>query len=79
MLQKSDGHWTKTTLKSLKQHNTGWAKQIGDTLEEWGLEANWDVISTKSANSWKKRVYEAAEEKNKRYWTNVIKKKEETY
>ena len=65
LLQKPENHWTRTTLNSLRQHGIGWAKQIKENLEEWELETNWEVIRTKSANEWKRCVYEAAEMKNK--------------
>ena len=65
LLQKPENHWTRTTLNSLRRHNIGWAKQINGNLEEWELESNWELIRTKSANEWKRRVYEAAERKNK--------------
>ena len=61
VLQKQDNHWTKTTLNTLQEYNIGWAKQVSGNLEEWNLETNWNIIKTKSANAWKKQVYEAAE------------------
>ena len=65
VLQKTENHWTITTLKALRRHNTGWAKQVEENLDEWQLETNWDNIRTKSKNEWKKQVYAAAEKKNR--------------
>ena len=78
VLQKQESHWTRTTLQTLKHHNIGWARQVENSLDEWDLETNWDVIKTKSANAWKK-VYEAAERKNRQdFLKNATKRKEET-
>ena len=64
ILMKED-HWTKQTLKILSEHNIGWAKQISQTLEEWGLESDWDKISKIPVNQWKTDAKEAAEKKNR--------------
>ena len=65
VLQKEEGHWTKVSLYSIREHNIGWAKQINEILEAWGVEQNWDVIKQKHRNAWKKEVQQAAEKKNK--------------
>ena len=65
LLMKPENHWTRTTLNSLKRHDIGWAKQIKENLDEWEMETDWEVIRTKSANEWKRGVYNAAERKNK--------------
>ena len=65
VLQKPDNHWTNTSLSALRQHNIGWAKQVDGNLEEWSLETDWNIIKTKSANGWKRQVYETAEKINK--------------
>ena len=76
VLQKQESHWTRTTLQTLKHHNIGWARQVENSLEEWDLETNWDVIKTKSARAWKKQVWEAAERKNKQKILEECYKKE---
>ena len=76
VLRKQDSHWTKTTLNTLQQYNIGWAKQIGDNLEEWNLETDWNAIKMKSPNAWKKQVYDAAERINKQKILSECYKKE---
>ena len=65
LLQKPENHWTMTSLIALRQHDIGWAKQVRRNLEEWSLETDWDKIKLKSANKWKREVYETAEKINK--------------
>ena len=65
VLQRKDEHWTVTTLRSLRHHNVGWAKQIEENLVDWSLETSWETIASKSRNEWKRQVHEAAERKNK--------------
>ena len=65
ILKKQDHHWTKVSLLALKQHGTGWARQIEDNLNEWALETDWNVIRMKSVIEWKRQVHQAAEKKNK--------------
>lgn len=53
------------TLLALKAHNIGWAKQIEELLETWGLEQNWNEIKQKPFPVWKSEVKVATELKNK--------------
>ena len=64
VLQKEPDHWTKQSLYAINDHNIGWAKQIRETLETWGLEIEWDTIKEKTSNTWKNEVSNAAEKKN---------------
>ena len=52
VLQKQNRHWTKLSLFTLREHNIGWAKQIDETMVQWGLDSNWDIIKEKSKNQW---------------------------
>ena len=65
VLLKQDTHWTKTTLKCLRESDRGWAKQIDENLEQWGLETEWDRIKGKTRNEWKHLVNAAAEKVNR--------------
>ena len=64
VLTREEGNWTKTTLYALRDHNTGWAKQADETLQQWVIETNWTKISQKSKNEWKAEVKLAAEKRN---------------
>ena len=64
VLQRQDDHWTKVTLKILSDKNLGWAKQINQVLEKWGLETDWKVIGRKNIGEWKTEVKRAAERRN---------------
>ena len=64
ILKKEETHWTKTTLYALKGHNIGWAKQVMDLLDKWGLEQNWEIIKEKPFREWKREVTAAAEKMN---------------
>ena len=64
IITKETSHWTNQTLHILNNHNLGWAKQINETLEEWGLEDDWEVIAKIPTNTWKETVKSKAEEKN---------------
>ena len=65
VLQKDRDHWALVTLLDVQEKDIGWAKQIKEIIESWGLEENWEVIKTKTYNSWKREVEQAAEKKNK--------------
>ena len=65
VLQKPDFHWTKQTLYSLREHDTGWAKQIEAVIEAWKVEKDWEVIKKKPLKAWKIEVGKAAETKNR--------------
>ena len=65
VLHKPDGHWTKLTLYSLKEHQIGWAKQIEAIIEAWHVENDWEEIKKKSLKAWKIEVGKAAEAKNR--------------
>ena len=64
ILAKDEKHWTKTTLNALNKYNIGWAKQIKELLEAWGLEQDWESIRGKSFVVWKMEVNAAAENRN---------------
>ena len=64
VLQRKDGHWTRVTLNILEEKNVGWAKQINQTLDRWGLETEWKLIAKKSSGQWRKEVKDAAEKMN---------------
>ena len=61
VLQRVEGHWTKTTLLALKEKDIGWARQADSILVKWGLERNWEDIRAKGKGEWKKEVLSAAE------------------
>ena len=64
VLNKPDSHWTKVTLNVMKEYNIGWAKQMCETLEKWGLNQNWAEIQHKAQGEWKGEVNKAAEKMN---------------
>ena len=64
ILQKPDGHWTKTSLFILQEKKIGWAKQADQLLDTWDLEKNWTVIKNKTIGEWKQQVKDAAERQN---------------
>ena len=64
VLQKDQNHWTKQSLDAISTYNIGWAKQIRETLDLWGLENDWESIKQKKSKTWKKEVYDAAENIN---------------
>ena len=66
VMNKSDSHWTKTTLKIMKEYNIGWAKQICEILERWELNQNWEEIRLKTPGQWKGEVKRAMEIMNVR-------------
>ena len=45
LLQKYNGYWPKEALATQKEEEFGWWKNIQKTLEQWGLEQQWDVIA----------------------------------
>ena len=49
----------------LKKSDIGWASQINNKLEEYGLETSWDKISREPVTSWKKAVLTATDKRNK--------------
>ena len=61
VMNKSNSHWTKTTLMIMKEYNIGWAKQICEILERWELNQNWEEIRLKTPGQWKGEVKRAAE------------------
>ena len=64
-MQKDNSQWIKDSLLSLRENNTGWAKYVEKTLQQWGLEQQWEVIASKSRGEWTREVDRAAEEQNK--------------
>ena len=65
VLQKEEGHWAKEILQVLRQNNIGWVQNVEKTLEDWGLEIEWDSIKNKSRMKWKEEVEQAAEKMNR--------------
>ena len=65
LLSRGNDHWTKSMLLHLQSRNIGWAKNMKEKLEEYGLEPNWDAIQTQTKNQWKTTVGEAVDKKNK--------------
>ena len=55
----------------MKGYNIGWAKQVCEKLELWGLNQSWEEIRVKTPGQWKSEVKRAAEK------INVEKLKEE--
>ena len=51
-------------LDALEKYNIGWAKQIKELLEAWGLEQEWESIRKKPFLVWKTEVNAAAEKRN---------------
>ena len=64
VLNKEDEHWAKKTLYILRDYNIGWAKQILELTEKWGISYNWDEIKQKTYIQWKDEVGRAAEKMN---------------
>ena len=64
VLTKDEHNWTKTTLLTLKEYGIGWARQLDNILETWGLEKDWEVIRQKPFMEWKRMVASAAEKRN---------------
>ena len=65
ILCRPQDHWTLVTLEALKNRQIGWAKQINEILDSWGLNPDWEVIKSKSKSEWKREVSAAAEKANK--------------
>ena len=65
ILDKPTHDWTKRMLLVLNNNGIGWAKQIDKLLDLYGLERNWEKISSQSASSWRLLVSTAIETKNK--------------
>ena len=65
LLQKENGYWAKGALATQKENDFGWIKNIMRTLEQWGLEQQWEVIASKSKAAWEREVKIAAEKQNR--------------
>ena len=75
--KKDEEHWAKLTLYALREKDLGWARQIDQTLEKWGLEENWEVIRQKTIpekyrpnNSRAKPIYVKKGMRIKKSWRN---------
>ena len=66
ILKKAESHWTRVTLMALQEQNHGWAKQINELLQTWGLEEDWTAIQAKRVQHWKTEVKDAAEKMNRK-------------
>ena len=64
VLSKDISNWARTTLQALNEYNIGWAKQINELLEIWGLETDWEIIKQKTTMDWKREVVRAMEKRN---------------
>ena len=64
ILNKESGNWAKSILFHLKNENIGWAKQLNELLERYGLEQEWTHIAATPAAVWKASVKNAAEKEN---------------
>ena len=64
LLDRPTNNWTKQMLLVLKSNGIGWAKQIEKLLDKYGLENNWETISSQTIPQWKKLVTDATEKKN---------------
>ena len=65
VLQKDDEYWAKSTLMTIKGYNFGWAKNMGELLQQWELEEDWLTIKEMPFLTWKREVLQAAEKQNK--------------
>jgi hypothetical protein len=52
-------------LLALRKKGIGWANQIQQTLQDFKITDEWETIKKIPEREWKKKVYSAAEKKNK--------------
>lgn len=65
ILSSQEGSWTKHFLMVLDQLKTGWALNIRNKLDEYGLPNNWDGIEATRSGLWKLKVKVAGEKRNR--------------
>ena len=65
ILNRTETHWTKKTLRILFEQNIGWAKTIKATLHNLDLPTDLTIIQNKRPNEWKNMVNAKIEVKNK--------------
>ena len=65
LLNKRDETWTKRTLMTLINLEIGWGKSIIETLSEYELPTNLEVIKRETKRRWKRIVTERIEIKNR--------------
>ena len=65
ILNRNNEDWLKKMFYCLKEDNIGWAKQIFATLEEYGLNDPLEEIEKCSNATWRTKVINATEKKNK--------------
>ena len=76
LMQKDSSQMIKDSLLTLKENNTGWAKYVEKTLQQWNLEQQWEVIASKSRAEWASDVNQAAEEQNRTKLNDLCQKKQ---
>ena len=64
VLHKEDYKWAKKFLLLLNDQDYGWAKQINNTITQWNLETDWEIIQKLTVGEWRRLVFQAAEEQN---------------
>ena len=65
ILKRDHDHWTYHMLNTLDLMSIGWAHQIRQKLNEYGLEENWEMIRQMPDLTWKHLVKQAVENRNK--------------
>ena len=65
LLTRENNHWTARALQTLKDLNLGWYSQIKSTLEQYGLETNFDVIKKIPSAIWRNQITMATEVKHR--------------
>ena len=64
VLKRHDQHWVKRMLMELDKLNTGWAKDIRETLRAYDLPEDYDEIKAYTRRMWIRTVTEKIEVKN---------------
>ena len=64
LLNSKDETWTKRTLMTLIDLEIGWGKSIMETLSDYDLPTNLEVIKSETKRRWKRIVKERIERKN---------------
>ena len=65
ILNKPSDNWTKQIFISLREDDIGWAKQIWQTLEVYGVSATLEEIKEMPSGKWRKLITAATEMKQK--------------
>ena len=64
-LRRTPDSWPRQLLMTLDQYNLGWAKQIRETLSDYGVEESWGEIEKMEKHQWKTIVGTVTEKKNR--------------